>query len=275
MIMKLFIKVIIIGGISVLVSCTFETPKKIKPTPVPVIVDGRPEHQAPDVSNIANAVPRYEHWSPTVNPSSYRVLGKEYYVLASNKGYQQQGIASWYGTKFHNKKTATGEDYDMYAMTAAHKTLPIPSYARVTNLDNQRSIVVKINDRGPFHEQRIIDLSYVAAIKLGIEQSGTGRVEVTALQAPVNALASSPDEAHRKRVYLQVGAFKNQNNAFKLQHKIAGELALSTRHVRVHKIDNSLFYRVQVGPILSIDEADSMTEKLKRIAIRSTQFISQ
>jgi len=268
---KLLLKILVLLGVILLVSCSFKAPKKELP-PI-VVVDGRPEHQAPDVSNIPNAAPRYEPWSPSVNPKSYRVLGKEYYVLASNKGYQKQGIASWYGTKFHNKKTATGEDYDMYAMTAAHKTLPIPSYARVTNLDNNRSIVVKINDRGPFHEQRIIDLSYVAAIKLGIEKAGTGRVEVTAVQA--KKTAGHSEAKHLKRVYLQIGAFKQKANAFKLQKKIAQSLSLSLRRVPINKIENSLFYRVQVGPILSVDEADSMTEKLKRLAIHSTQFISQ
>jgi rare lipoprotein A len=134
-----------------------------------------------DVSNIPDAKPRYEPRSRYGNPPSYQVFGKTYYVKASSLGYRQRGIASWYGPKFHGKKTSTQEVYDMYKMTAAHKSLPLPTYARVTNLQNGRSIVVRINDRGPFVGNRIIDLSYAAASKLDILRKGTGYVEVVAL----------------------------------------------------------------------------------------------
>lgn len=143
--------------------------------------DYAPANIPVDVMAVPDAVPRYEERTRAGNSVKYEVLGKQYKVLTASKGYQETGMASWYGAKFHGRKTSNGEVYDMYAMTAAHKTLPIPSYVRVTNLKNQRSVVVRINDRGPFHENRIIDLSYTAAVKLGIQKMGTGFVEVTAL----------------------------------------------------------------------------------------------
>ncbi len=142
-----------------------------------------PERDGPgsgrrSVEDIADAVPRAEPKSRYGNPESYEVFGQRYYVMDSAEGYQEEGIASWYGTKFHGKRTSSGEPYDMYAMTAAHKTLPLPTYVEVTALETGRSVVVKVNDRGPFHQDRIIDLSYVAAIKLGIDKAGTGMVRV-------------------------------------------------------------------------------------------------
>jgi len=235
--------------------------------------DGRPEHVAVDIASIPDAVPLYEPWSPSVNPASYTVLGKEYSVLKSNQGYKKQGIASWYGTKFHDKKTATGEAYDMYAMTAAHKTLPIPSYVRVTNLDNQLSVIVKINDRGPFHEHRIIDLSYAAAIKLGIEKAGTGFVEVMAVHPGEAAITN--DKIIIKKVFLQVGAFGEQANAIKLQQKLSTELALSNSRIKAQSLAEQTLYRVQVGPVSSVSEADEIIKKLNSIAIMRTQFISE
>lgn len=150
--------------------------------------DGAPRHR-PDAASIPDAaVVRAEPKSRYGNPSSYVVLGRRYHVLDSAHGYIEQGVASWYGTKFHGKRTSSGETYDMHKMTAAHKSLPLPTYARVTNLENGRQTVVRVNDRGPFHGDRLIDLSYAAAIKLGLEHSGTARVEVAALEP----LATTP-----------------------------------------------------------------------------------
>lgn len=135
-----------------------------------------------NVDTIPNPIPRVEPKSKYGNPKSYEVFGKTYYTMDSiPPGYTQQGIASWYGTKFHGRRTSSGEPYDMYKMTAAHKTLPLPAYVEVTNKNNGRSIVVRVNDRGPFHEGRIIDLSYVAATKLGINKTGTAPVEIRVL----------------------------------------------------------------------------------------------
>lgn len=133
---------------------------------------------APDVSGIPDAVPKVEPKSKYGNPESYVVFGKRYHTKSSSKGHVERGLASWYGKKFHGRRTSSGERYDMYAMTAAHKTLPLPTYARVTNVKNGRSAVVKINDRGPFHGRRVIDLSYSAAKKLGVVSKGTAMVEI-------------------------------------------------------------------------------------------------
>jgi len=150
--------------------------------------DGPPQERV-DASHIPNAVPKKEPRSKYGNPESYIALGKTYHVLDSAHGYVARGFASWYGTKFHTQRTSSGKPYDMFAMTAAHKTLPIPCYVRVTNLKNHREIIVKVNDRGPFHENRIIDLSYVAAKKLGVIKNGTAFVEVKVIE-PASGMQS-------------------------------------------------------------------------------------
>ncbi|SDL76044.1 rare lipoprotein A [Modicisalibacter muralis] len=142
--------------------------------------DAYPE-QPPDVSNVPDAVPRVEPLARSGNRPVYEVWGETYHVLSDATGYVDQGKASWYGKKFHGYATASGEIYDMYEMTAAHRSLPLPTYARVTNLDNGRSVIVKVNDRGPFHGDRLIDLSYAAAARLDILRGGTGRVRVEAI----------------------------------------------------------------------------------------------
>ncbi len=147
-----------------------------------------PERAAPNVAQdagpgIQDAVPKVEPRSRYGNPASYVVFGKRYYTKDESKGHVERGLASWYGPGFHGRKTSSGERYDMYAMTAAHKTLPLPTYARVTNIENGRSAVVRINDRGPFHGPRVIDLSRAAAAKLGVLAAGTAEVEVRALDA--------------------------------------------------------------------------------------------
>ncbi|HEY5805726.1 MAG TPA: septal ring lytic transglycosylase RlpA family protein [Lysobacter sp.] len=163
----------------------------------PGVSDSTPDH-VPDVDAIPEPEVTREPRSAVGNRETYSVLGKKYRVLDSTKGYVEKGTASYYGQKFHGRRTSNLEVYDMYAFTAAHKTLPLPSFARVTNLDNGKSVVVRVNDRGPFHDGRVIDLSYAAAVKLGITARGTGRVEVRALQPgdddrPV--LASAPEPA--------------------------------------------------------------------------------
>jgi len=237
-----------------------------------VVNDGRPEQVPIDVANIADAVPQYEPWSASVNPESYVVLGKTYKVLPSNKGFNQQGIASWYGTKFHQKKTATGETYDMFKMTAAHKTLPIPSYVQVTNLDNQRSVIVKVNDRGPFHEHRVIDLSYAAAVKLGLDKAGTGFVEVLAVQPGDVKVALGSVVA--KKIYYQIGAFSVLENAVLLQERVTAVQLTKNRIVSSDMLESSLF-KLQIGPISSVAEADDISLKLKEIGIESGHYISE
>ncbi|KAF1725983.1 septal ring lytic transglycosylase RlpA family protein [Pseudoxanthomonas japonensis] len=157
----------------------------------PGVLDTTPDH-VPDLDCIREPAVTAEARSPIGNKSPYSVLGKQYRVLDKVDGYVEQGTASYYGNKFHGRRTSNQEVYDMYAYSAAHKSLPLPSFARVTNLDNGQSVVVRVNDRGPFHEGRVIDLSYAAAVKLGITQRGTGRVEVRALTPDGSTLATAP-----------------------------------------------------------------------------------
>ncbi len=242
-------------------------------------VDGTRDSGPPagtiDVSQIPDAVPKDEPRSRYGNPDSYVVMGKRYHVRSTSRGYVERGIASWYGSKFHGRRTSSGETYDMYAMTAAHTTLPLPTYARVTNLENGRSIVVKINDRGPFHDNRIIDLSYTAASKLGILEKGTGMVEVVALD-PSRPASSRPEprraDGKKPGLYLQVGAFSNRYNADRLAQRLANTLDRTIRVKRSLHNDNEVF-RVQVGPLVSVAQADLLTEKLARQGITGLHVI--
>ena len=188
--------------------------------------------------------------------------------------YLKQGIASWYGPEFHGKKTASGEIYDMYAMTAAHNTLPISSYARVTNLENHRSVIVRINDRGPFHGNRVMDLSYAAAKKLDLQQAGTGAVEVKAI-APEQALEQLQNtaEEQQKNVYLQVGTFGNKKKAEKLQNKIAAN-HLPQPEILPSKHKGSTLYKVQMGPIESPVNVQQLNNQLAKLGITATQFVT-
>ncbi len=166
------------------------------PRHAPPQADGAPGY-AVDVNAIPDAVPRVEPRSPYGNPDVYEVAGRRYKVMADSRGYVERGIASWYGTKFHGRRAAIGEPYDMFAMTAAHKTLPLPTYVEVTNLENGRKVIVRVNDRGPFKANRIIDLSYAAAAKLGIVETGTGIVEIRAIDPVAWQQARRPSVSHR------------------------------------------------------------------------------
>jgi rare lipoprotein A len=212
-----------------------------------------------DLSHVADAVPRHEPFSKYGNPPSYEVFGQRYHTLKSNIGYREKGIASWYGKKFHGQRTSSGEPYNMYSMTAAHKTLPLPTYARVTNLNNGSSVIVKINDRGPFHDNRLIDLSYAAATRLGIVGNGTGLVEVEAIDTrrrpsvtQTAAAVSTPET--KPALYLQAGAFSSRNNAEQLRARLK-DLPAAIYESR-HRERESAIYRVRIGPIDSVEEAD-------------------
>jgi rare lipoprotein A len=171
-------------------SACFSAPPRPSPPAASVPLETPPAPQSvPDV------VPRVEPRSRNGNPPFYNVLGKRYYVLSSSVGYVERGVASWYGPGFHKVRTSIGEPYDMYGMTAAHKTLPLPAYVRVTNLQNGRSVVVRVNDRGPFVGNRIIDLSYTAALKLDMLRNGTAMVEVRSLDAPQTLTAAATPNA--------------------------------------------------------------------------------
>lgn len=162
-------------------------------------VDATPEEVPPHIARIPDAVPKVEPLSRSGNPKSYVVFGKRYHTKRDRRGHVERGLASWYGRPFHGRKTSSGEIYDMHAMTAAHKTLPLPTYARVTNLENGRRVIVRINDRGPFHGGRIIDLSYTAAVKLGVTKKGTAMVEVRAIDPARRRADAGPFLAARPR----------------------------------------------------------------------------
>jgi len=197
--------------------------------------DGMPVNLK-DISHVKNAIPQYQAKSQYGNPKSYTVRGKTYYVLKSAHDFKQQGIASWYGNKFHGHKTSNGEIYDMYQMTAAHKTLPLPTYVEVTNLKNNKKIIVRVNDRGPFYTGRIIDLSYVAAKKLGITKSGTGQVKITAIN-----IANKQQQSH----YIQVGAYSNKQNALRQKNKIK-QLINQPVLIKTAYKNKKAIYRVQI-----------------------------
>jgi rare lipoprotein A len=229
-----------------------------------------------DISGIPDAVPRDEPLSRYGNPASYEVMGHRYYTLKSRNGYVERGIASWYGTKFHGLRTSSGEPYDLSKMTAAHKTLPLPTYARVTNLKNGRSVIVKINDRGPFHPNRIIDLSYVAAAKLGILENGTGLVEVEAInpsEPNKPMLADHEPTVHQgSSMFLQVGAFRNRDNAQRLSSKLQNA-KIGDIHIMAASNASGPIYRVRIGPLDSVDEADRLSSNLISKGYSSTQVI--
>ena len=220
-----------------LVGCTAQPPSRYA-----VEQDHGPA-EAVDLSHLVDPVPRWEPPSRSGNRSPYQVLGRSYRVLPSSAGFREQGVASWYGNKFHGHQTSSGEVYDMYALSAAHKHLPLPSYVRVTNRDNGRQVVVRVNDRGPFHAGRIIDLSYAAAYRLGMLQSGTAPVTLEAISPPPPAGASAD-----VGLVLQVGAYANWQSAQSVKTRLARRLKdlpiqISTRDGPVP------LYRVRLGPL--------------------------
>jgi rare lipoprotein A len=241
-------------------------------TPVPPTAeeqDGPPDHIPPNLLATPDAVPRDEALSRTGNPERYSALGQEFRTLKSNQGYVARGKASWYGKKFHGRRTSSGEPYDMFAMTAAHPTLPIPSYARITNLENGKSVVVRVNDRGPFAKTRITDVSYTAATKLGMLRKGTALVEMRAIETPQSTSADAVITAHPPAahgVILQAGAFASRDNAERLRAqieatRIAPAYLAAPRH-------GAQLYRVHVGP-LAAEERDAIAQRLGALGIHT------
>ena len=222
------------------------------------------------------------------NPAFYEVFGKRYYVSASSEGYREKGVASWYGTKFHGRLTSSGVPYDMYAMTAAHKTLPLPTRVKVTNLRNRRSVIVIVNDRGPFVDNRIIDMSYAAAQQLDMVRDGTALVSVEAL--PYDQASPPPAEPPRfpsmiatasaappqaaQQMYLQVGAFGEASNAEELKQRLE---AGGFRNVLIQHDDSArpALYRVRLGPIADVAEYDQLVEQVASLNIRDTHLVTE
>ncbi len=252
-------------------ACSSAPPRPTAPQPQP------PLETAPaTAASVPDAVPRIEPRSRNGNPPFYDVLGKRYFVLSSSVGYVERGVASWYGPGFHKAQTSSGEPYDMYGMTAAHKTLPLPAYARVTNLQNGRSVVVRINDRGPFVGNRIIDLSYTAASKLDMLRNGTAMVEVRSLdaapQTDAQAAAESPAAVPVPgSLFIQAGAFSDPKNAERLAEKLrTGEYGKV--FVRDNEIAGRRMYRVRIGPVPDVAEFDRIVAALEQAGIHDAHL---
>ena len=220
--------------------------------------DGPEAVLPPNLNDIGDAVPRLEPLHPFAN-RPYMALGQTYTPETEIKSYQQEGVASWYGKRFHGKKTASGELYDMYGMTAAHRTLPIPSYVRVTSLANGKSVIVRVNDRGPFSKNRLIDLSYVAAHKLEYLGAGSTLVRVEAIDPSQYDVAGSP---LGNGIYLQLGAFKTEEKAYKLREKVEKNIESPAPPVRVVLIGK--LHRVTLGPYASNEAADIDSSRLQQ-----------
>lgn len=237
--------------------------------------DGPPEPEdIPEgLAELEEPIPQDEPLSPGGNMKSYEVFGRKYHVLASAEGFRETGLASWYGKKFHGRKTSNGERYDMFSLSAAHKNLPLPTYVRVTNLANGKSVIVRVNDRGPFHAGRIIDLSYAAAVKLG-SVGKIATVEVEAItpgrELPPPPRLKSPTQvagAKSTARLLQVAAYTDPINAVSMREELA-QIGIEGVQVRVGLLDNGdTVHRVMVGPF---DERKRMDET--RIRIRGAGF---
>jgi rare lipoprotein A len=247
---------------ALLAGCASNTQRTIPPpAPLPT-----PTTTAPpiDVGSIPDAIPKAEPKSAKGNPPFYTVLGKRYFVMESAAGYVERGVASWYGPGFHAQSTSNGECYDMYAMTAAHTRLPLPTYVQVTNLSNGRSVIVRVNDRGPFKEGRIIDLSYTAAAKLDMLRDGTAFVEVRAI-TPSDRPKDTPT-AQPGGLFVQAGAFSNEANAQRLVNDLRAQ-GVTNATVRADQVDGRALYRVRVGPVPNVPEFDRTLARLKKLGI--------
>jgi rare lipoprotein A len=237
-----------------------------------------------------DAVPRPEPRSKYGNGPVYEVFGQRYTVMPSAGGYQERGVASWYGKKFHGNLTSNRETYDMYAMTAAHKTLPLPTYVRVRNLRNGKSIVVRVNDRGPFVHNRIIDLSYSAALKLDMIKDGTSLVEVTAINfdepqgdrptrvstpsKPPAEPAAAPGPAASNNVYVQVGAFGDRTNAERRLDALS-RAGVGNAFIHDERLADRVLYRVRIGPVADVVQYDVLVEELENIGINDPYLITE
>ena len=285
-------------------ACFSAPPRRETPSTTPV--PPPPAERPPPADSVPDVVPRYEPRARNGNPPFYDVMGKRYFVLSSGVGYVERGVASWYGPGFHKVRTSTGEPYDMYAMTAAHKTLPLPAYVRVTNLQNGRSIVVRVNDRGPFVGNRIIDLSYTAASKLEMLRNGTAMVEVRSLEppptsaplaaplatplttTPITAAAEAPADSPPpetvsdlsgaastvpvpRALFIQAGAFSDPKNAERLMEKLRGG-GYGKVFVRDNEIAGRRMYRVRIGPVANVAEFDRIVAALERVGVNDAHL---
>lgn len=270
--------------------------------------DGPPNSGSARIPDLpGDAIPRREPRSKYGNGPVYEVFGKRYTVMPSSRGYRERGVASWYGKKFHGNLTSNREIYDMYQMTAAHKTLPLPSYVRVRNLQNDRSIVVRVNDRGPFVHNRIIDLSYSAAMKLDMIRDGTSLVEVTVIDldppaadrptrkmttpepdptpvpapasmpvpspSPVSTSASAPEStALEHTIFVQVGAFGDRANA-KRRLGVLASVGIANAFIHEDRSSIPALLRVRIGPVADVIQYDILVEELENVGIMDPYLV--
>jgi rare lipoprotein A len=245
-------------------ACTFDVP-----------IENRTKTVNPTIIKVPPEITR----SKSGNPTSYVVFGKRYYVMDNAHGFVERGVASWYGKKFHGRKTSSGEVYDMHAMTAAHKKLPLPSYVRVVNIENGRSIVVKVNDRGPFVGDRIIDLSFAAATKLGLIEPGTGEVEISVLNSPkseerpvIRMIPLVEKVAEDVPLFVQVGSFGVELNAQNLVQRLHDSNEPSAKVYKLTNVQRT-FYRVRLGPLYDIDESNSVVLRLQQKGFKKSRVV--
>ena len=252
---------------------------------LPGVADSGPSASI-DVSGVSEPVPRAEPRSANGNRTPYTVLGHVYRVLPNSNGYLERGVASWYGEKFNGRGTSNGETYDICAFTAAHKTLPLPSYVRVTNLDNGRSLIVRVNDRGPFQKGRLIDLSYAAAVRLGVDRTGTARVEVRSVDvADAAAAAAAPPvaavpettrdsaDSGSGRHRLQVGSFANKDNAKRVAQRLK-DADIDDVDIDHTEVSGQDVWRVQIGPVADRKIAGLM-EKIRALGLPDPRVFSE
>ena len=242
-----------------------------------------------DVSQVPNAVPQYVTPSRYGNTSPYTADGQTYTLLPDCAGYHARGIASWYGTKFHGGRTSDGETYDMFAMTAASKVLPLPCYVRVTNLQNGQSVIVKVNDRGPFVANRIIDLSYAAAARIGMLGTGTALVDVTAVtpgepQPPTGPGSNLPPPggatpvpaatgtAGPPQLFVQVGAFATESNATRVLARLRAA-TVGPAFILPELQNGVTLYKVRIGPIADVGRVDALTAQLSTLGFGDAQVV--
>jgi len=256
---------LILACFLLLTACS--TPPR-KEAPVPVVPASS---LPPNIANVPDAVPRPEPRSKRGNPAFYNVLGKRYTVLATAEGYLERGVASWYGPTFHGVSTSMGEKYDMYGMTAAHKTLPLPAYARVTNLRNGKSVVVRINDRGPFVANRIIDLSYTAAAKLDMLRDGTTLVEVRTLMPTQPDKLTRSSELPPQDLFVQAGAFADEQNARRLLDRLRAG-GIGNAFIASPLKSKAHLFRVHAGPVRSVREFDQLVSRLGALGITDARL---
>jgi len=281
----------LMSSLMLLVACGSNPPSRYQQAQ-----DSGPRYHQ-DVSAVPNAVPRVEPRSRGGNKSPYRILGKQYWVMPSSLGYNATGAASWYGSKFHGHLTSNGETYNMYGMTAAHKSLPIPTYVKVTNLGNGQHVIVRVNDRGPFHGDRLIDLSYAAATKLGYAKQGTARVQIEAIDpvawnrlqtqpalpvaTPVVAVNTPqayvpkglPVLAPGDKIFLQVGAFANFDSALRLKQRLQ-RVTNEPVNVLLDQQRTPNLHKVQVGPVGDLMVAQQVRELISNNGLGSALILA-